>query len=123
MSQNTALKIENGMSCFELLQAKISSLEALYNDMENERLRRHVAIEAMERSVNNMSVSRRDRLELSIEIPIQKESLVDFDRRTAKVYAELKGMRKALDLILMVSNSGGELTAQNRPQIEAILNY
>lgn len=123
MSQNTALKIENGMSCFELLQAKISSLETLYNDMENERLRRHVAIEAMERSVNNMSVSRRDRLELSIEIPIQKESLVDFDRRTAKVHAELKGMRKALDLILMVSNSGGELTAQNRPQIEAILNY
>lgn len=120
---NTTLKIENGMSCYEVLQIKISSLEELYKSMNKERERRSAAIEAMERTANNISVPRRDRSRLSVEIPIQKESLRNYDGQISRVYAELKGMRKSLDLIITISNYGGELTDSNRKQVESILNY
>ena len=40
---NTALRIENGMSSFELLQAKVSSLEATEKRMSIEEDRRMAA--------------------------------------------------------------------------------
>ena len=46
---NTALRIENGMSSFELLQAKVSSLEATEKRMSIEEDRRMAAIDAMDR--------------------------------------------------------------------------
>ena len=39
---NTALRIENGMSSFELLQAKVSSLEATEKRMSIEEDRRYI---------------------------------------------------------------------------------
>ena len=44
---NTALRIENGMSSFELLQAKVSSLEATEKRMSIEEDRRMAAIDAI----------------------------------------------------------------------------
>mgnify|MGYP003189201266 CR=1 FL=1 len=41
---NTALRIENGMSSFELLQAKVSSLEATEKCMSIEEDRRMAAL-------------------------------------------------------------------------------
>lgn len=52
---NTALRIENGMSSFELLQAKVSSLEATEKRMSIEEDRRMAAIDAMDRTYNNPS--------------------------------------------------------------------
>lgn len=63
---NTALRIENGMSSFELLQAKVSSLEAAEKRMSIEEDRRMAAIDAMDRTYNNPSTPRRTRFELSI---------------------------------------------------------
>lgn len=63
---NTALRIENGMSSFELLQAKVSSLEATEKCMSIEEDRRMAAIDAMDRTYNNPSTPRRTRFELMI---------------------------------------------------------
>ena len=60
---NTALRIENGMSSFELLQAKVSSLEATEKRMCIEEDRRMAAIDAMDRTYNNPSTPRRTRVE------------------------------------------------------------
>ena len=75
---NTALRIENGMSSFELLQAKVSSLEATEKCMSIEEDRRMAAIDAMDRTYNNPSTPRRTRFELSIELPIQREALKNY---------------------------------------------
>lgn len=56
---NTALRIENGMSSFELLQAKVSSLEATEKRMSIEEDRRMAAIDAMDRTYNNPSTPHR----------------------------------------------------------------
>ena len=87
---NTALRIENGMSSFELLQAKVSSLEATEKRM-------------------------------SIELSIQREALKNYHNERSRVSAELRGLRTAIDLILTVSNYGGEVTPGNRRLIESIL--
>ena len=108
---NTALRIENGMSSFELLQAKVSSLEATEKRMSIEEDRRY----------NNPSTPRRTRFELSIELPIQREALKNYHNERSRVSAELRGLRTAIDLILTVSNYGGEVTPGNRRLIESIL--
>ena len=115
---NTALRIENGMSSFELLQAKVSSLEATEKCMSIEEDRR---IDAMDRTYNNPSTPRRTRFELSIELPIQREALKNYHNERSRVSAELRGLRTAIDLILTVSNYGGEVTPNNRRMIESIL--
>ena len=118
---NTALRIENGMSSFELLQAKVSSLEATEKRMSIEEDRRMAAIDAMDRTYNNPSTPRRTRFELSIELPIQREALMIYHNERSRVSAELRGLRTAIDLILTVSNYGGEVTPGNRRLIEGIL--
>ena len=118
----TALSIEYGMSSFELLQAKIASLEAKEKHMSIEEDRRTAAIEAMDRTYNNPATPRRARFELSIEIPVQREALRSYHNEHNRVAAELHGLRMAIDLILAIHNSGGELTPDNRRHIEAILN-
>lgn len=122
---NTALRIENGMSSFELLQAKVSSLEATEKRMSIEEDRRMAAIDAMDRTYNNPSTPRRTRfelsIELSIELPIQREALKNYHNERSRVSAELRGLRTAIDLILTVSNYGGEVTPGNRRLIESIL--
>lgn len=117
---NTALRIENGMSSFELLQAKVSSLEATEKRMSIEEDRR-MAADAMDRTYNNPSTPRRTRFELSIELPIQREALKNYHNERSRVSAELRGLRTAIDLILTVSNYGGEVTPGNRRLIESIL--
>lgn len=117
---NTALRIENGMSSFELLQAKVSSLEATEKRMSIEEDRRMAAIDAMDRTYNNPSTPRRTRFELSIELPIQREALKNYHNERSRVSAELRGLRTAIDLILTVSNYGGEVTPGNRRLIESI---
>ena len=112
---NTALRIENGMSSFELLQAKVSSLEATEKRMSM------AAIDAMDRTYNNPSTPRRTRFELSIELPIQREALKNYHNERSRVSADLRGLRTAIDLILTVSNYGGEVTPNNRRMIESIL--
>lgn len=119
---NTALSIENGMSSFELLQAKVSSLEAKEKRMSIEEDRRAAAIEAMDRTYNNPATPRRTRFELSIELPIQREALRNYRNEHNRVVSELRGLRTAIDLILTVSNYGGEVTPNNRRMIEAILS-
>lgn len=114
---NTALRIENGMSSFELLQAKVSSLEATEKCMSIEEDRRMAAIDAMDRTYNNPSTPRRTRFELSI----QREALKNYHNERSRVSAELRGLRTAIDLILTVSNYGGEVTPNNRRMIESIL--
>ena len=116
---NTALRIENGMSSFELLQAKVSSLEATEKRMSIEEDRRMAAIDAMDRTYNNPSTPRRTRFELSIDLPIQREALKNYHNERSRVSAELRGT--AIDLILTVSNYGGEVTPNNRRMIESIL--
>lgn len=118
----TVITIENGMSCFELLQAKVSSLEAKEKRMSIEEDRRTAAIEAMERTYNNPATPRHTRLELSCEIPVQRESLRTYSNERSRIAAELHGLRTAIDLILTVTNYGGEVTPSNRRIIEAILN-
>lgn len=122
---NTELRIENGMSSFELLQAKVSSLEATEKRMSIEEDRRMAAIDAMDRTYNNPSTPRRTRfelsIELSIELPIQREALKNYHNERSRVSAELRGLRTAIDLILTVSNYGGEVTPGNRRLIESIL--
>ncbi|DAH42533.1 MAG TPA: hypothetical protein [Bacteriophage sp.] len=118
---NTALRIENGMSSFELLQAKVSSLEATEKRMSIEEDRRMAAIDAMDRTYNNPSTPRRTRIEISIELPIQREALKNYHNERSRVSAELRGLRTAIDLILTVSNYGGEVTPGNRRLIEGIL--
>lgn len=115
------LRIENGMSSFELLQAKVSSLEATEKRMSIEEDRRMAAIDAMDRTYNNPSTPRRTRFELSIELPIQREALKNYHNERSRVSAELRGLRTAIDLILTVSNYGGEVTPGNRRLIESIL--
>lgn len=119
---NTALSIEYGMSSFELLQAKIASLEAKEKHMSIEEDRRTAAIEAMDRTYNNPATPRHTRFELSIELPIQREALRNYHNERSRVAAELRGLRTAIDLILTVSNYGGEVTPNNRRMIEAILS-
>ena len=118
---NTALRIENGMSSFELLQAKVSSLEATEKRMSIEEDRRMAAIDAMDRTYNNPSTPRRTRFELSRELPIQREALKNYHNERSRVSAELRGLRTAIDLILTVSNYGGEVTPGNCRLIEGIL--
>ena len=120
---NAVLRIENGMSSFELLQAKVASLELKLKAMRAEEERRGAAIEAMRKSENNPAISRRERLEISVELPIQCEALRSYHTQTAEVSAELRGLRTAIDLILTVSNYGGEVTPNNRRMIEGILCY
>lgn len=119
---NTIVKIENGMSSFELLQAKVSSLEALEKYMNIEETRRMAAIDAMDRTYNNPATPRRTRSELSIQLPIQREALRNYHDERSRVAAELRGLRTAIDLILTVSNYGGEVTPRNRRMIEGILS-
>lgn len=114
---NTGLRIENGMSSFELLQAKVSSLETTEKRMSIEEDRRMAAIDAMDRTYNNPSTPRRTRFEL----PIQREALKNYHNERSRVSAELRGLRTAIDLILTVSNYGGEVTPNNRRMIESIL--
>lgn len=65
--------------------------------------------------------TRRTRFELSIELPIQREALKNYHNERSRVSAELRGLRTAIDLILTVSNYGGEVTPGNRRLIEGIL--
>lgn len=50
---NTVLRIENGMSSFELLQAKVASLEAKERRMSEDENRRIAAIDAMREMEKN----------------------------------------------------------------------
>lgn len=120
---NTVMIIENGMSSFELLQAKISSLETRLETMRGEVDRRTAAIDAMRQAEQNHATSRRERFELSVEIPVQCESLKYLHNECSKVASEIRGLRTAMDLIITVSNYGGEVTQKNRRMIEGILNY
>lgn len=119
---NTVLRIENGMSSFELLQAKISSLETRLETMRTEEERRAAAIDAMRQAEQNHMTSRRERVELSVEIPVQCESLKYLRNECSKIASEIRGLRTAMDLIITVSNYGGEVTPKNCRMIEAILN-
>ena len=94
---NTVLRIENGMSSFELLQAKVASLEAKERRMSEDENRRIAAI------------------------PIQCEALKHLHNERCCVSSEIRGLRTAIDLILAVSNYGGEVTQNNRRMIESIL--
>lgn len=116
------VRIETGMSAYELIEAKINALELKEKSMRQEENKRTAAIEAMDRTLNNPATSRRDRLEISIELPIQRESLRHYHNERNEVLAELRGLRTAIDLILTVSNYGGEVTPNNRRMIEAILS-
>lgn len=118
---NTLLRIENGMSSFELLQAKVASLEAKERRMSEDENRRIAAIDAMREMEKNPTASRRDRLELSVDIPIQCEALKHLHNERCCVSSEIRGLRTAIDLILTVSNYGGEVTPNNRRMIESIL--
>ena len=120
--KNTLIKIENGMSCFEILQAKISDLETISGRMWEERTRRNATIEGMKKALENTKISRKERFEISIELPIQEVKLQSCDAEHRRITAELKGLRKAIDTIIVITNYGGELTEQNRPYIESILN-
>lgn len=118
---NTVLRIENGMSSFELLQAKISSLEAQEKRMSEDENRRIAAIDAMRQMEKTPTTSRRDRFELSADIPIQCEALKHLHNERCRVSSEIRGLRTAIDLILTVANYGGEVTPNNRRMIENIL--
>ena len=119
---NTALNIKYGMSCFELLQAKVASLEAKEKHMSIEENRRSAAIEAMDRTYNNPATPRHMRFDIAIDLPIQREALIAYHNERNQVVAEIRGLRKAIDLILTVNNCGGEVTPSNRKLIESILN-
>lgn len=118
---NTVLRIENGMSSFELLQAKVASLEAKERRMSEDENRLIAAIDAMRQMEKNPVTSRRDRFELSADIPIQCEALKHLHNERCRVSSEIRGLRTAIDLILTVSNYGGEVTPNNRRMIESIL--
>lgn len=121
-ANNILIKIENGMSCFEILQVKISELETLSGRMWAEITRRNAAIEGMRKSLDNTKISRRERFDISIELPIQECKLQSCYAEHSRIDAELKGLRKAIDTIIIITNYGGQLTDQNRPYIESILN-
>lgn len=122
MNQNTALKIENGMSCFEVLHYRIKGMEKAYDEAQR-------AIEAQEQYIKAMrhklasNPPRHERLTLSIDIGVETDKYNAMLNRAQNLYYEIKGMRKAVDVIIFMTNYGGELTEQNRRQIEAILNY
>lgn len=115
------VRIETGMSAYELIEAKINALELKEKSMRQEENKRTAAIEAMDRTLNNPATSRRDRLELSIELPTQRESLRHYHNERNEVLAELRGLRTAIDTIIAVCNSGGEVNQGNINRLQAIL--
>lgn len=119
---NTLIKIENGMSCFEILQVKISELETLSGKMRGEITRRSATIDGMRKALDNTKIPRKERFDISIELPIQECKLQSCYAEHSRIDAELKGLRKAIDTIIIITNYGGELTDKNRSYVESILN-
>ena len=114
-------KPENGASCYEVLQFKISSMEQTYNKAQQ-------AIEAQGAKVDLLRAklirckNHREHFNLSIEVDVETQHYKAMVDRAQNLYYEIKGMRKTLDTILFITNYGGELTDKNRRQIESILN-
>lgn len=114
--------------CPASILSLLSPTDSEYANSWRERCRKNIeedrrmaAIDAMDRTYNNPSTPRRTRFELSIELPIQREALKNYHNERSRVSAELRGLRTAIDLILTVSNYGGEVTPNNRRMIESIL--
>lgn len=113
---------EDGASCFEVLQQRISNMEQAHAAAQ-------IAIEEQDRRISEMrrrlasgQITRRERFSLELDISTEVDKYRAMVNRRQCLYYEIKGMRKSVDLIIFINNYGGEVTPQNRRQIEAIMN-
>ena len=115
--------IEDGMSCFEVLQSKMTSLQT-ESRKQNEKIEATLAdIESMNMRLNSRHLSRHDRFNMEADLEIMYEKLQRDQHEYSRTTAELTGMRKAFDVILTIHNTGGEINSMNRRRVETILNY
>lgn len=121
----SALKrnIENGMSSFEVLQYRISHLETRSHDLRQTMDQLLYDIEQLTSKQSSRYITRRERLELESELHIKRDALEQVRRSSSETTYELMGMRKAVDIIIVISNYGGEVNDSNRKRVEEILRY
>ena len=115
--------IEDGMSCFEVLQYKMTSLQTA-SRKQHEKIEAMLAdIESMNMRLNSRGLSRYDRFNMEADLKTMYDKLQRSQHEYSRTTAELTGMRKAFDVILMIHNTGGEINSMNRRKVETILDY
>lgn len=114
--------IENGMSCFEVLQHKINSLEKAAQAKYTEYDETMHSIDQLKVRLGNWNISRRERFTIEDNIEMLRTKADRAFRDYMHLTDECRGMRKSVDTIIFISNYGGEVTQQNRQQVEQILN-
>lgn len=114
--------IENGMSCFEVLQHKINSLEKAAQAKYAEYDETIHDIEQLKVRLKCWNISIRERLTIEGDIEMLRSRADRVFRDYMHLTDECRGMRKSVDTIIFINNYGGEVTQQNRQQIEQILN-
>lgn len=115
--------IENGMSSFEVLQYRINHLESRSHELHQTMDRLLSDIGRLTGKLNSRTTPRRERLELEGELTVKRNALEQVRISSSEAMHELIGMRKAVDVIIVISNYGGEVNDSNRRQIEDILRY
>lgn len=115
--------IENGMSSFEVLQFRINHLEARSHELRQTMDRLLSDIDGLTAKKDSRTTSRRERWEIEGELMTKRSELEMVRRSSSEATHELMGMRKAVDVIIVISNYGGEVNDNNRRRIEEILRY
>lgn len=113
---------EDGASCFEVLQQRISNMEQAHAAAQMAIEEQDRRISEMRRRLASGQITRRERFNLELDINTEVDRYRAMVNRRQCLYYEIKGMRKSVDLIIFINNYGGEVTPQNRRQIEAIMN-
>ena len=115
--------IENGMSSFEVLQFRINHLEARSHEPRQTMDRLLSDIDGLTAKKDSRTTSRRERWEIEGELKTKRNELERIRSSSSEATHELMGMRKAVDVIIVISNYGGEVNDSNRRRIEEILRY
>lgn len=114
--------IENGMSSYEVLQYQINKLEQAAKEKHAAHEEIMARIEQLKVRVDNWNVSRRERWTIEDNIASLQTMADRLFREYVQITDECRGIRKAVDVIIFISNYGGEVTQQNRRQLENILS-
>lgn len=114
--------IENGMSSYEVLQYQINKLEQAAKEKYAAHEEIMARIEQLKVRVDNWNVSRRERWTIEDNIASLQTKADRLFREYVQITDECRGIRKAVDVIIFISNYGGEVTQQNRRQLENMLS-
>ena len=110
------------MSSYEVLQYQINKLEQAAKEKHAAHEEIMARIEQLKVRVDNWNVSRRERFTIEDNIAMLQTRADRLFREYVQITDECRGIRKAVDVIIFISNYGGEVTQQNRRQLENILS-